>query len=92
MRERADHLKGQVALKLEAVKKMGTGDMLMLIDTLERLGIDHHFRKDIDLALSHIHGEEPAEIVSSHDLYIVSLYFRLLRQHGLWVSTGAYSI
>ncbi|TVU19423.1 hypothetical protein EJB05_35571, partial [Eragrostis curvula] len=55
MRERADHLKGQVALKLEAIKK-----------------------------------EEPAEIVSSHDLHIVALHFRLLRQHGLWVSTDVF--
>jgi hypothetical protein len=42
------------------------------------------------LALSQVHREEPAEIVSSHDLHIISLYFRLLRQHGLWVSTDVF--
>ncbi|KAL6844280.1 hypothetical protein ACP4OV_025953 [Aristida adscensionis] len=89
MRERADRLKAQVALKLKAIR-MGTGEMMMMVDTLERLGIDHHFRKHIDVALSHVHREEPAEIVSSHNLHIVALYFRLLRQRGLWVSADVF--
>ncbi|KAJ1274964.1 hypothetical protein BS78_05G099700 [Paspalum vaginatum] len=79
----------QVRRKLEAAKKMGTADVLMLVDTLERLRVDSHFRKDIDLALDHVYMEEP-EIVSSDELHIVSLHFRLLRQHGFWVSSDVF--
>ncbi|ONL98160.1 terpene synthase8 [Zea mays] len=52
-----------------------------LVDVVQRLGIDHHFKEQIDTALKNIQGAE----FNSSDLHEVSLRFRLLRQHGLWV-------
>ncbi|CAN6362751.1 unnamed protein product [Urochloa humidicola] len=89
MRERADQLRGQVRGKLEASKAMGTAHMLMLVDKLERLGVADHFCKDIDMALSQVHMEE-LDNGSSNELHIVALRFRLLRQHGFWVSSDVF--
>uniref|UniRef100_A0A0A9CFA3 Terpene synthase N-terminal domain-containing protein n=1 Tax=Arundo donax TaxID=35708 RepID=A0A0A9CFA3_ARUDO len=84
MRERADQLKGEVQRMFELGNDMSAGDTVRLVDTLEHLGIDKHFLKEIDAALSRIHGEE-LEYGSSDDLHMVALRFCLLRQHGFWV-------
>jgi hypothetical protein len=89
MRERADELKGQVRrMFVTGGKDMSIADMLSLVDTLKRLGIDNHFHEEIDLALSHIHTEDQDNFHGSNDLHVVALRFGLLRQHGLWVSAG----
>jgi hypothetical protein len=64
---------------------MTAADTLTLVDTLERLGVDNHFRQEIDMALARVHSDEQLDGGNSH---IVSLGFRLLRQHGLWVPAG----
>lgn len=95
MRERVGQLKGQVRRMFEAAMAKGTiADTATLVDTLERLGIDNHYRQEIDSALSHIfHGDELELLgTSSGDLHIVALCFRLLRQHGYWVPAGIYNI
>jgi hypothetical protein len=61
--------------------------MVNLVDELERLGVDNHFREEINAALSRIHSEE-LDAGMSTNLYAVALRFCLLRQHGFWVSTG----
>jgi hypothetical protein len=83
MRERAGHLKEEVRQMFEAGGK--AADTLTLVDTLERLGVDNHFRQEIDMALARVHSDEQLDGGNSH---IVSLGFRLLRQHGLWVPAG----
>ena len=88
MRERADELKGQVRRMFVTGKDLSIADMLSLVDTLKRLGIDNHFHEEIDVALSRIHSEEQDYFDGSSDLHVVALRFGLLRQHGLWVSTG----
>jgi hypothetical protein len=60
---------------------MSTADMLRLVGTLERLGIDKHFHEEIAEALSRIHTSSE-EQDSSNDLHVVALKFCLLRQHG----------
>ena len=62
-------------------------DALTYVDTLERLGIDNHFREEIEEALNLLHVEQ-AEIDGSNSLHITTLKFRLFRQHGLWASEG----
>jgi hypothetical protein len=89
MRERADELKGKVRQMFVGGTTMSTADMLRLVDTLERLGIDKHFHEEIAVALSRIHTSSE-EQDSSNDLHVVALKFCLLRQHGFWVSTGMY--
>ncbi|XP_044974524.1 eudesmanediol synthase-like [Hordeum vulgare subsp. vulgare] len=83
MRERVEELKGRVRTMFsdnDSVAKAVT-----LIDTLERLGVDGHFREEIASAISRI--VHPDESSGSDDLHVVATRFRLLRQHGIWVST-----
>ncbi|CAL4931148.1 unnamed protein product [Urochloa decumbens] len=91
MRERADQLKGEVHRMFEAGKTtMSMADALTFVDTLEHLGISLHFRKEIDSVLGLVHSDEELEFASSNDLHIVALRFRLLRQHGFWVSADVF--
>jgi hypothetical protein len=60
----------------------------MLVDALERLGIDRHFQKEMDMALCRVHNED-LQFDNKNTLHIVALRFRLLRQHGFFVSTGS---
>lgn len=67
-----------------------TNDMtekIKLVDTVEHLGIRHHFEDEIADALCNIQHME----LNSSNLHEVSLRFRLLREHGLWVSPGMYT-
>jgi hypothetical protein len=75
MRERRDKLNGEVGRMFEAAKAMSMADTVKLVDTLERLGI------------CRVHDEE-LDFGNSNDLHVVALRFRLLRQHGFWVSAG----
>lgn len=59
-------------------------EKMNLLDTLQRLGIDHLFEDQINTAITEIHETE----FNSCSLYEVALRFRLLREHGLWVSPG----
>ncbi|KAF7034320.1 hypothetical protein CFC21_045353 [Triticum aestivum] len=93
IRERAEQLKRLVHRMFfledgEAV--VGVAKAVALVDTLERLGLDSLFRDDIAVAISHAHlaGEEWPEYVGYDDLHVAATRFRLLRQHGIWVSTA----
>ncbi|CAI0557562.1 unnamed protein product [Linum tenue] len=62
---------------------------LCLIDTVESLGIDRHFREEIELALDEIHrcwrqGEEEIFL----DATTCAMAFRMLRLNGYPVSSG----
>nr|BBE32334.1 beta-eudesmol synthase [Curcuma zedoaria] len=67
-----------------------TNDILQimdLIDGIQLLGLDYHFEKEIDGALS---------LISKHDaknfgLYETSLQFRLLRQRGIYVPADVFN-
>ncbi|CAD6203724.1 unnamed protein product [Miscanthus lutarioriparius] len=61
-------------------------DMVPLVDTLQRLGIDNHFRQEVDAALKRINSCESLD----DGLQIVALRFRLLRQHGVWVPADVF--
>ncbi|KAF7051225.1 hypothetical protein CFC21_059485 [Triticum aestivum] len=88
MRERAEQLKVQVRALLEDSKNRSVADAVTLVETLERLGINNHFRGEIGTVLRHVLNEEPEFPASSDDLHIAALRFRLLRQHGFWVSAA----
>lgn len=65
----------------------GTTDILQimnLIDSIQLLGLDYHFEREIDAALSFIFEYD----AKNYGLYETSLHFRLLRQHGFYVSAG----
>ncbi|RLM73346.1 hypothetical protein C2845_PM15G01030 [Panicum miliaceum] len=66
---------------------MGVADLVTYVDTLERLGLDNHFPEVIGAALNRIRTEEPDDL---NMLHIVALRFRLLWQHGTWVSADVF--
>jgi hypothetical protein len=82
MRDRSSQLKEKVVGVLEACSNIV--EKLNLVDTLQHLSIDHHFNEQIVSTLRSTHASE----FSSSSLHDVALRFRLLRQHGFWVSPG----
>lgn len=64
---------------------------LGLINTIQLLGVAYHFEHEIEESLSEIYNgyeEWIGEFGESHDLHVVALSFRLLRQQGYYVSSG----
>uniref|UniRef100_A0A0E0D0J6 Uncharacterized protein n=1 Tax=Oryza meridionalis TaxID=40149 RepID=A0A0E0D0J6_9ORYZ len=76
MRERSDQLRKDVSQLFDAFD--GVAEKMNLVDTLQRLGIDHLFEEEIATTLNIIHGAE----FDSPSLHDVALRFRLLRQQG----------
>ncbi|XP_047051054.1 tau-cadinol synthase-like [Lolium rigidum] len=83
--DRSNQLKEKVLGILEACSTIV--DQLNLVDTLQHLSIDHHFNEQIVSILRNIHASES----NSSNLHEVALRFRLLRQHGLWVSPDVFN-
>ncbi|XP_020166190.2 tau-cadinol synthase-like [Aegilops tauschii subsp. strangulata] len=61
-------------------------ERIKLVDAVQHLGIAHLFEIQIGMALSDIHESE----LSISSLHEVALRFRLLREHGLWVSPDVF--
>ncbi|WOG83788.1 hypothetical protein DCAR_0102966 [Daucus carota subsp. sativus] len=66
------------------VKNMGRG--LIMVDVVQRLGIDYAFEEEIELVLD----SQYKAMDQVEDLYFVSLCFRLFRQHHYYVSADAF--
>lgn len=63
-------------------------EKVKLIDSICRLGLSYHFEKEIDEVLQHIHKSyvENGEIILEDNLFSLAVLFRVLRQHGFYVS------
>ncbi|MCD7447965.1 Trehalose-6-P synthase/phosphatase complex subunit [Datura stramonium] len=63
-------------------------DQLKLIDNLQRLGLNYHFKDEIKKILGNIHDQSSSNsaATSGDSLYYTSLKFRLLRQHDFHIS------
>ncbi|KAF7005529.1 hypothetical protein CFC21_020646 [Triticum aestivum] len=83
MMARAEKLKGDVSLLFKTCNGMTA--RMFLVDTLQHLGIDHHFEEQIHDSLNEI---LESDFSSSSSLHEVALRFRLLRENGHWVSPG----
>lgn len=71
------------------IRNEGDGDVLKIlemIDDIQRLGLGHRFEKDIKGVLDRVVCFD----VEGESLHATALRFRLLRQHGYYVSQGAY--
>ncbi|KAM0910059.1 hypothetical protein ACQ4PT_014393 [Festuca glaucescens] len=93
MRERVNELKRRVGRMFKDGEAMaGVAETVALVDTLQRLGLDSHFREEIAASISRIHvaGEGRREFAGSDDLHVAATRFRLLRQHGFWVSADVF--
>ncbi|XP_047150183.1 probable terpene synthase 3 [Vigna umbellata] len=67
---------------------------LILIDSVQRLGVSYHFEHEIDDALCKIYDISTKDndiIAHCDDLYHTALLFRLLRQQGYRISSSRFS-
>jgi beta-farnesene synthase len=82
MADRAEVLKEEVRKIVKSAKEIQ--NILDLILTLQRLGLDNHYENEIDELFSFVHDSD----YDDKDLNLVSLRFYLLRKHGYNVSSG----
>ncbi|KAM3393486.1 hypothetical protein ACQJBY_014288 [Aegilops geniculata] len=85
MSVKANKLKEEINLLFKSCKSTMV-EKMTLLDTLQRLGIDHLFQGQINVLMNEIHKSE----FKSCCLNEVALRFRLLREHGLWVSPDVF--
>uniref|UniRef100_A0A7N0UKJ0 Uncharacterized protein n=1 Tax=Kalanchoe fedtschenkoi TaxID=63787 RepID=A0A7N0UKJ0_KALFE len=92
-----DELHGRHAQKLRRVRDVlrvqGQDPLegLVMVDALQRLGIDYHFEQEIQGILGKLHKQWEAGVdQEQQDLFRVALGFRLLRQEGYRVSADVF--
>ncbi|KAK1381837.1 Valerianol synthase TPS8 [Heracleum sosnowskyi] len=86
-----DVLKNEVRSMLVSAGGEWT-DKLVLIDTVERLGVGYHFSECIEDMLADMHSaHEKLESYENYDLFTTSLYFRIFRQHGYSVASEIFN-
>ncbi|XP_051116001.1 (-)-5-epieremophilene synthase STPS3-like isoform X2 [Andrographis paniculata] len=73
-------------------KESKAKDKMILIDTIERLGLAYHFEKEIDDQIAQIfESEMQNEDDKDSDLFSTALHFRLFRQHGYNAPSGVFN-
>lgn len=85
MRVRADKLMREVRMLYHTCNNVM--EKITLVDVVQHLGINHIFEEQTKIALKEIHESE----FSSSNLHEVALWFRLLREHGYWVSPDVFN-
>ncbi|KAK8966761.1 (S)-beta-bisabolene synthase [Platanthera guangdongensis] len=86
LKPKMDALKAEIFQMF--MNREGHLQSLELIDTIQRLGVAYHFEMEISEALQSIYESN----YDYHDLYAVSLHFRLLRQQRYLVPTNVFEI
>lgn len=71
-------------------------ESLMLVDSIQRLGIEYHFQEEIEAVLRRHYMDASATTcfdVHSYNytLHDLSLFFRLLRQHGFFIPADIFN-
>ncbi|KAL8091731.1 beta-bisabolene synthase-like [Apium graveolens] len=61
---------------------------LELLDSVQRLGLNYQFQKDIKQAIDVIYSAD--ETLLGDDLHFTALWFRILREHGFAVSQDVF--
>ncbi|KAH7572732.1 hypothetical protein JRO89_XS03G0004300 [Xanthoceras sorbifolium] len=87
-----EKLKEQMREKVVGIGNQPLSEQLNLIDAIERLGVAYHFETETDQLLQHIFDSYNHYIINDDiDLYTSALCFRLLRQHGHYVSCDIFN-
>ncbi|MCE3051596.1 Germacrene C synthase, partial [Datura stramonium] len=87
-----DELKERIRKMLVETPDEST-QKLVLIDTIQRLGVAYHFHKEIETSIQNIFdaSQQQSENDNNDDnLYVVALRFRLLRQQGHYMSSDVF--
>ncbi|WVZ95133.1 hypothetical protein U9M48_040934 [Paspalum notatum var. saurae] len=86
MTDKAKLKKEEVKTMLLDMDSFDLHDKLEFIDTLERLGLGHHYIKEIHELLSNVYKVRDRDL----DLPTTSLWFYLLRKHGYHISSDIF--
>ncbi|XP_022878024.1 (3S,6E)-nerolidol synthase 1-like isoform X1 [Olea europaea var. sylvestris] len=65
-------------------------ESLMLVDAIQRLDVDYHFQEEIEAVLRR-HYMEATTSFDGYPLHDLSLFFRLLREHGFSISADIFN-
>lgn len=88
--EEIDGLKEKVRCMLKSTTS-SIAEKIILIDTLERVGVSYHFVNEIEEQLGQIfYSDLKIQKDEKFNFSIVALQFRILRQHGFSVSCGTF--
>lgn len=90
--QEANELKEGVRQNLVSVIK-DPKERLVFIDAIEQLGVAYHFEEDFESILEQVYDkyhDDQDKYKDNDDLHYVSLRFRLLRQHGFYVSCDVF--
>ncbi|XP_075098381.1 sesquiterpene synthase 12-like isoform X2 [Nicotiana tabacum] len=89
--------KNEHELLKEIVRKMlvetldNSTQKLVLIDTIQRLGLAYHFNYEIENSIQNIfYLSQNSEDNDEHNLYVAALRFRLARQQGNYMSSDVF--
>ncbi|KAL2495293.1 Plastid terpene synthase [Forsythia ovata] len=65
-------------------------ESLMLVDAIQRLGVDYHFQEEIEAVLwrHYMAATTCVDGYSYYTLHYLSLFFRLMRQQGFCIPAG----
>ncbi|KAF3445211.1 hypothetical protein FNV43_RR14905 [Rhamnella rubrinervis] len=93
MKEQVEELKEEVKTMLLMDSHSKPWQKLELIDSIQRLGVSYHFQSEIDQVLENMNSNYSLGVVDKEDdcLYVVALWFRLLRQHGYRISCDIFN-
>ncbi|KAG8385680.1 hypothetical protein BUALT_Bualt03G0070300 [Buddleja alternifolia] len=66
-------------------------ESLVMVDAIERLGISSYFQQEIETILRQQYIATTPSVYGSYTLHHFSLFFRLLRQHGHYISADVFN-
>ncbi|XP_048328538.2 valencene synthase-like [Ziziphus jujuba] len=91
MQQQVEELKEEVKGLVMKYSQKKPLQKLELIDAIQRLGVSYHFEREINEALEKIYNSYGFLDEEDDDLYTISLWFRLLRQHGYYISCDVFN-
>nr|XP_048328533.1 (-)-germacrene D synthase-like [Ziziphus jujuba var. spinosa] len=91
MQQRDEELKEEVKGLVMKYSQKNPLHKLELIDAIQRLGVSYHFEREINEVSKNIYNSYGFHAEEGDDLYTISLWFRLLRQHGYYISWDAFN-
>ncbi|KAF3453549.1 hypothetical protein FNV43_RR03989 [Rhamnella rubrinervis] len=97
MKQQVEKLKEEVKEMVMDSEEKPLQQTLELIDAIQRLGVAYHFESEIEKVIEKMHHKYYCSSGffnkegHQNDLYTVALWFRLLRQHGYYISPDAFN-
>ncbi|PIN02555.1 Tricyclene synthase [Handroanthus impetiginosus] len=76
---------------LQSTAENNPTEGLVLVDAIQRFGLDSCFQEEIETILQQFYKTTNDCIYGLYTLHDVSLFFRLLRQHGYYISADVFN-